>query len=416
MQTGPVAACRCRAGRYREQEHIMPIFGSRSSRRHFLASAAAAGTLAGISGWGRASYADSTVKVGVVLPFSGGLELFGNQGKIGLELAKAEINASGGIMGSPLELIYEDSKTDPKTANERALKLIQRDEVLAISGPILSAERDAMAGTMKKGKTPLLYATNYEGGICDRYLFSFNTVPNQDTAPLIPFLNEKVGNSYYMFGADYVWPRNMFKAAKGMIASTGGQTLGEEYTPFGVSDFSSIIKKIADSNAKVLVFALPGADGITFIKQAEDFGLMKKVTVAFLGFSETYLGAFGPGKGENMYAGVPFVASSDEPGVKDFVARVRKSTSADQVVSFYVMTHYNSLIALKKGIEASGKIGREEAIDGMAGLEFEIPTGKAMVTKDDHHTAMNMYIARTSQGTLLVEKALGRIDPAKQCA
>ena len=74
----------------------------------------------------------------------------------------------------------------------------------------------------------------------------------------------------------------------------------------------------------MLVFALPGADGITFIKQAEDFGLMKKVTVAFLGFSETYLGAFGPGKGENMYAGVPFVASSDEPGVKDFVARVEQ--------------------------------------------------------------------------------------------
>jgi urea transport system substrate-binding protein len=386
------------------------------TRRRFLAGSAAAGALAGIASFPRPGLADSTVKVGVVLPFSGGLELFGNQGKIGLELAKAEINAAGGIMGSPLELIYEDSKTDPKTANERALKLIQRDEVLAICGPILSAERDAMAGTIKKGKTPLLYATNYEGGMCERYMFSFNTVPNQDTAPLIPFLNDKVGKTYYMFGADYVWPRNMFKAAKGMIADTGGQTLGEEYTPFGVSDFSSIIKKIADSGAKVLVFALPGADGITFIKQAEDFGLTKKVTVAFLGFSETYLGAFGPGKGENMYAGVPFVASSDEPGVKDFVARVRKSTSPEQVVSFYVMTHYNSLIALKKGVEAQGKIGREAAVDGMAGLEFDIPTGKAMITKDDHHTAMNMYIARTSQGTLVVEKALGVIQPAKQCA
>ena len=63
------------------------------TRRRFLASTAAAGTLAGIAGFSRPSLADSTVKVGVVLPFSGGLELFGNQGKIGLELAKAEINA-----------------------------------------------------------------------------------------------------------------------------------------------------------------------------------------------------------------------------------------------------------------------------------------------------------------------------------
>ncbi len=248
---------------------------------------------------------------------------------------------------------------------------------------------------MARLKTPLLYSTNYEGGGCNRYLFFFNTVPNQDTAPLIPYLNETVGNSYYMFGADYVWPQNMFKAAKAIIAKTGGTTLGEEYTPWGVKDFTPIIRKIADSGAKVLVFALPGADGITFIKQAEDFGLMKSLTVAFLGFSETYLGAFGPGKGENMYAGVPFVMSSDEPGVKDFVGRVKAKNGNDTVVSFYVMTHYNSLMALKAGLEKAGKIDREAAVDGMAGISFASPTGPDDVNATDHHTTMAMYIAKT---------------------
>jgi len=71
--------------------------------------------------------------------------------------------------------------------------------------------------------------------------------------------------------------------------------------------------------------AVPGADGITFIKQAEDFGLLKDVTVGFLGFSEAYLGAFGKGKGENMWVTVPLVSSSDDAGVKDFVARIRKN-------------------------------------------------------------------------------------------
>jgi urea transport system substrate-binding protein len=385
------------------------------TRRKFVTSAVALGAAAGAGQFPRPAIAASTVKVGADLPFSGGLELFGAQGRIGLKLAAAEINAAGGILGKQVELIFEDNRTDPKTATEKARKLIESDEVIAVCGPITSAARDAMAGVMERGKTPLLYATNYEGGGCNRYLFFFNTVPNQDTAPLIPYLNEHIGKSYYMFGADYVWPRNMFKAAKQLIAQTGGKDLGEQYTPFGVKDFSSIIRKIADSGAKVLIFALPGADGITFIKQAEDFGLMKKVTVAFLGFSETYLGAFGPGKGENMYAGVPFVASSDEPGVKDFVARVKKANGPDTVVSFYVMTHYNSLMALKHGLEKSGKLTREGAIDGMAGLTFDIPTGKAMVTKQDHHTAMNMYIAKTGGGTLKIVKKLGMIAPAKQC-
>ncbi|MFQ5784801.1 MAG: substrate-binding protein [Alphaproteobacteria bacterium] len=395
---------------------------NRFSRRKFIRSVAASATVAGFGGLAFPAIAQTrTVKVGVAQPFSGGLELFGEQARIGLDLAASEINAAGGVMGHKLELIYEDMKTDPKTAAEKARKLIQRDEVIAVSGPITSSGRNAMVPHMMRLKTPLLYATNYEGADdqgkgCGRYLFFFNTVPNQDTAPLIPYLKgEGIGTSYYMFGANYVWPRNMFKAAKDMIGQIGGATLAEEYTPFGVKDFTSVIRKVADSGAEILLFALPGADGITFIKQAEEFGLMKKLTVAFLGFSETYLGAFGEGKGENMYVGVPFVASSDEPGVADFVARVRKMHGADTGVSHYVMTHYNSLFALKRGLERVGRIDREAAVDGMAGLDFRIPTGGASITQGDHHIAMNMYIARTEGGSLKVIKPLGRIDPVSHC-
>ncbi|MGA9893736.1 MAG: hypothetical protein WBQ55_15595, partial [Xanthobacteraceae bacterium] len=65
------------------------------------------------------------------------------------------------------------------------------------------------------------------------------------------------------------------------------------------------IARIAATKAKVLLFALKG-DGLSFIPQAEDRGLLKHVTIAFLGLSETELGLFG-GKGQNMFAAVPFV-------------------------------------------------------------------------------------------------------------
>ena len=150
----------------------------------------------------------------------------------------------------------------------------------------------------------------------------------------------------------------MFKAAKPMIAQVKGTVVAEEYTPGGEKDFLPVIRKIADSGAEILLFALPGADGITFIKQAEEFGLLKKITVAFLGFSETYLGAFGEGKGENMVAGVPFVASDTDEGVRDFVRRARASAGANVGVSHYVFAHYNALMALKAGMEKAGEIGR----------------------------------------------------------
>ena len=394
----------------------------RLQRRKFLASAGATSVAAAVSPLGFPALAQgATIKVGAALPFSGGLELFGEQARLGMDLAAAEINADGGILGRQVEILYRDMKTDPKTAAERARELIQRDEVIAVAGPITSSARNAMVPAMEGLKTPLLYATNYEGagdtgGGCGRYLFFLNTVPNQDTAPLIPWLAAKgYGNSYYMFGMNYVWPRNMFRAARSVIAAINGTVLGEEYTPAGEKDFTSVIRKIADEGPEILLFALPGADGITFIKQAEEFGLLNQVTVAFLGFSETYLGAFGAGKGENMITGVPFVASDKDPRVGDFVGRVRALHGPDVGISHYVFAHYNALIALKQGLESSGELSREGAVDGMAGLVFQVATGRAAILPGDHHTAMQMYLAKTEDGSLRVVDRLGVIAPESGC-
>ena len=153
--------------------------------------------------------------------------------------------------------------------------------------------------------------------------------------------------------------------------------------------------------AKVLVFALPGADGITFIRQAEELGLLKDVTVAFLGFAETYLGAFGEGKGQNMWVTVPFAASLDRPGVKEFVAKIRKSAGDGVPISHYAFTHYNSLMAAKAALEKSGKADSEAWSTGSRALPIDSPTGKVTIGKD-HHVTMEMFLAKTEGAGLAV--------------
>lgn len=388
------------------------------SRRRFLSATltTAGGTLAASHLPAPALASAEPVKIGAVLPFSGGLELFGNQAKLGLDLAAQEINASGGLLGQPVELVYEDNKTDPKTSVERTTSLIRRDGVLALSGPITSNARDAMAPTIKRMKTPLLYATNYEGGACDRYIFAFNTVPNQELEKLVPALKENAGDSFYMFGADYVWPQKMFATASGLIDSLGGTVAGTEFTPWGVKDFAPVIRKIKESGAKVLLFALPGADGITFIKQAEDLGLMDQVTVGFLGFAETYLGAFGDGKGQNMWVTVPFAESLKTPGVEEFVAKIRKTAGDSTPISHYVMTHYNSLKAVQAAVQKAGTVDKEALVDGLQGLTIDTPTGPLTIGAADHHVTMNMYLAKTEGQELVVVKDLGSLAPDALCS
>jgi urea transport system substrate-binding protein len=356
--------------------------------------------------------AGEPIKVGAVLPFSGGVELYGRQAKLGIDLAAKEINAGGGILGRPIEVVYEDDKTDPAAALDATHKLLERDAVLAVVGPITSRNLDAIAPVAETMKTPLLYATNYEGGKCSRYVFSFSTVPNQELAQLLPYMNRTFGKTYFMLGADRAWPHKMFAAAEPMIDKLGGRVVGKEFTTGRETDFSAVIARIAATKAKVLLFALKG-DGLNFIPQADDLGLLKDTTIAFLGLSETDLGIFG-GKGQNMFVVVPFVATSDKPSVKAFVARIKAEAGADFAVSNYVMTHYNTLIAMKAAIEKAGKVDKESMIDALEGLTIKTPTGPLTVGRN-HHATMEMFLARTQGRDLATVSALGEIVPEPGC-
>ncbi|MGC1676435.1 MAG: substrate-binding protein [Candidatus Binataceae bacterium] len=354
------------------------------------------------------------IVIGAVLPFSGGVELYGRQAKLGLEVATREINADGGILGRPLRVIYEDDKTDPAIAIKATRKLIIRDHVLAVVGPITSRNLDAIEPTIEHLKTPLLYATNYEGGACSRYIFAFSSVPNQELAQLLPYMNQTFGNSYFMLGANHAWPQKMFTVAQPIIQNLGGRVLGKEFTTGSETNFSPMIGRIAATKAKVLLFALKG-DGLNFIPQAYESGLPKDTTIAFLGMSETDLPALG-GRGQNMFDVVPFVASSNLPSAKAFVAKVKAQAGADAVVSNYVVTHYNALIAMKAALEKAGKVDKEAMINALEGLEINSPTGAVTIGKN-HHVTMNMFLVKT-QGPgpeLVTIRGLGEIAPEPGC-
>jgi branched-chain amino acid transport system substrate-binding protein/urea transport system substrate-binding protein len=111
---------------------------------------------------------------------------------------------------------------------------------------------------------------------------------------------------------------------------------------------------------------------------------------------------------------VPSVATSDDPAMKAFVAKVRAEGGVDVLVSNYVMTHYNTLIALKGAIEKAGKVDKEAIIDAMTGLIFASPTGPVTIDQN-HYAMMNMFIAKTQGNDLVTVRALGEIAPQPGC-
>ncbi|WP_300462609.1 substrate-binding protein [Desulfobacula sp.] len=357
-----------------------------------------------------------SIKIGVVLPMSGGLELFGQQGIQGAQMAVAEINAAGGVLGGhKLELIVEDNKTDPKTAAEKTKKLILKDKVTAVLGPITSANRNAMLPFINKYKTPLLYATDYEGEACSRYLFCYSAIPDHYIKPFIPYLTKNYGNKFYLFGADYVWPHKMNEAIKKGITDAGGHTVAEEYTPFGVKDFAATIDKIVKSGAEVLVLTLPGADGQTLVKQMTEFGAKDKVKIAFMGFNDNYMSGLTGDQANGVITCNHFIQSLDRPEAKDFVGRQHKMFGKDAIVSFYADSHYGIVMLFKKAIEKAQSVDREKIIDAMPGLSVAAGNGQVTI-HEDHHMTLNMLIAEVIDGKLQMKKYIGPTTASPQCA
>jgi len=349
--------------------------------------------------------AEDPIKIGVVLPLSGGFEIYGNLGVRGAQMAVAEINTAGGVLGGrQLELVIEDNKTDPKTAVEKAKKLILKDKVVAVMGPVSSAARDAMTPVANKYKTPLLYGIDYEGGVCNRYVFLYSAIPDHDMDKLIPYMGEQYGKSFYIFGYDYVWPHKMTEAIKRNAEKIGGEVVAVEYTPFGVKDYAPTIQKIAKSGAKVLILIVPGADGFTFIKQFTEFGLKDKVKIVALAADENYLGALTQDQSEGIFTALPFLASLDKPEAKDFVARQKKMFGEDTVVTWATGSHYGLVKLLAKAIEKAVSVDKEKIVDAMGDQTLTVGNGPETMRASDHHMVLNMLIGEFTGGKLEVKK------------
>ncbi|MCD6672159.1 MAG: substrate-binding protein [Burkholderiaceae bacterium] len=400
-----------------ESSLVAEISPRRPVRRRLLgAGAAAAG--ASVLGFPAIVRAAEPVRLGMLLPFSGGLELFGQQGEQGITLAVEEVNAAGGVLGRKVEIVKADDKTDPKTAVERAGQLIRRDKVAAIIGPVTSANRDAIKSTIERGKTPLLYATDYEGGVCSPYIACYSALPAHYVDPLIPWLakNADGQGGYYLFGADYVWPQKMNAAIKAAVARSNGKVLGEEYTPFGVKDFAPTLRKIADSGAKVLVLTLPGADGVTFVKQFVAAGLKDRVRIAFMGFNENYLPGFSGSEADGIVTCSHFIQTLDRPEAKDFVARQRKRFGEGATVSYYVDAHYGITRFYLDALKKANSVKAEDAMKAIVGQTLTVGNGPVTMRADDRHVDLNMLVSEARGGKLQMLEYIGKVVAPNQCA
>jgi branched-chain amino acid transport system substrate-binding protein len=265
----------------------MPINGSSFGvrRRAFLGAGLAAGALQVFSPFVRTARAADAVKIGLDNPITGPLASLGKNELIGCQMAIDAINAKGGILGRPVELIVEDSTSgDAGTAVMKARKLIEGNQVDFLLGNVNSALALAMAQVSNEKAilhiVPGGHTDAVTGASCHWNVFRVCSTTQMEANAVADALIRAYGKKFYYVTFDYAFGHTLEAGLIKATTALGGTRAGGDLVPLGTSDYSSYLINAQAANPDVIMFLIGGDDMTNALKQAIQFGLDKKVHLA----------------------------------------------------------------------------------------------------------------------------------------
>ncbi len=251
------------------------------------AALATAGILAGTP-----AFAADTIKVGVLHSLSGTMAISETVLKDVTLMAIDEINAKGGVLGKKLEAVVVDPASNWPLFAEKARQLISQDKVAVVFGCWTSVSRKSVLPVFEELNGLLFYPVQYEGEELSKNVFYTGAAPNQQAIPAVEYLMSKEGGGakrWVLLGTDYVYPRTTNKILRAFLKSKGvaDTDIDEKYTPFGHSDYQTIvadIKKFSAGGKTAVVSTINGDSNVPFYKELGNQGL-KATDVPVVAFS-----------------------------------------------------------------------------------------------------------------------------------
>ncbi|WP_456781789.1 substrate-binding domain-containing protein [Bradyrhizobium sp. USDA 3315] len=309
------------------------------------------------------------------------------------QLAVADINRRGGILGREVEFSVYDAGGPIEDVLDRAEQAIASDDVDLIMGMHTSAVRVALRGLITRSKIPYIYTPVYEGGERTPGVIAIGETPRWQNRPSIHWLAEaKRASRWYLIGSDYVWPWQSHRAVKRYIKETGGLVVGEEFVPVGEDNHEAQLERIRAVKPDVVLISLIGTDSVTFNRAFADAGLAA-TTLRFAGcFDETALLGIGADKTENLYCASGYFPSVGSREGDDFRDRYRAMFGAfAPPVGSCSESAYEGFCLLEAAAKRAGTLDMRPLLAAADNLVYRGPRGP--VTVHSGHARMPMYLA-----------------------
>lgn len=370
------------------------------NRRRFLQQSLAGSAglmLGGLAMPQFAFAADDAIKVGVLLDLSGPMQMFGDIKSKCLTLATEEINADGGLLGRPIELVTYDTQSNNQMYGQYAQQLALRDKVAVVHGAVTSAAREVARPVLGRSKTLYMMNMINEGpeGACDRNMFITGPTPVQLVDHLIPYMMEQHGKKVYILAADYIFGQLSAESAAEVARQNGGEVVGMDLFPMDADKFGTTISKIQTAKPDYVFNVFVGPAHGAFYGQWAAAGMNKEIPMA----SHT-IGDVGeqmrlaPEVSNGIVTVKNYFDEIDTPANQAFLKRFKDRFDDYVYVGPLGMADYQGMYLWAEAVKKANSTDRNKVIEAFeSGISIDVPSGKLASHPQSHYCTMDMYLA-----------------------
>ena len=360
--------------------------------------------------------AKDPVRIGVPTSLSGPLGSLADQVRRSIDFAAAQANAAGGVDGRKVEVRYLDSETKPEGARKQAEKLALEGFNL-LTGTITSGEGLAMAPMLERWDAVFIStfskSAKLTGDSCQPRLFRVNQSDSHDFAVIRPWLATRKEKKWVVVGWDAAWGREAGKSFKAAAAADGKEVLAEYYPAVAANDYAPFIQQIKAAAPEGMFVALSGRDGINFITQAKQFGLLDNVLLGGVSInldsSVKALGATAKG----IWGNQNYSASIDTPQNKAFVEAWKKMHNGDEPTDLEG-ENYVGMQVILQGVEKAKSVKAAEVAKAISGATFDTVFGAVKMRAEDNQLMLPNYFGYIGEKDGKLKNVVSISLPAEQ--
>ena len=350
---------------------------------------AAVMSLAIVSSGATASFAAKTIKIGVLSPLTGLYSIVGKRTSQGINLAVKEINDAGGVLGHKFEALIRDSETNPASSVRTARRLILRDKVFALLGPLHGGAAIAVLQESKKLKTmnfPWAATEEINTKFCSRYTWRVGSSAQQTSRAGAVIAHRLGYKTWATISSDFSYGRSVVRQFWNYLKERdpGAKRPYAAWPKLGENDYSAYINKMQKAKPDAIYVGLFGADLIKFMKQARSFGMYEKVKIfTDFGGNHVLLKALGDQAPFGHWASSRYLHNYPVSAAnKRFVDNFRKAYNV--YPDMMAGEAYSTVQVIAESIRRAGAVDKEKAIDAMGGVAFNAPEGWIIMRPSDH--------------------------------